>query len=215
MILVWIVTWRDVSVPLAPNAFSESWAMYGITVSNQWLSDETESRPVISLVREHQLRLYEDFVRFPDVDPAQRVVYVGGNREWRRPTGSQHSWWMGLVDRSCQKGLGLDSVAALDLFVGDRQEWQRRVSEATRTLVCAPSPPSPLVSFKWIKRINKDNIDELHISNWCENTPQLLDKFKLSKEMGKKWSTKRGRMSGTNWTGMQLREIYLKVLKGG
>ncbi len=48
-------------------------------VSKQGLLQETESKPVTSIVRERQLRLYGHVARLPDVDPAHRVLSVRDN----------------------------------------------------------------------------------------------------------------------------------------
>ena len=43
---------------LAINAFAESWGITGMTVSNQRLLRETESKSITSIVRQRQLWLY-------------------------------------------------------------------------------------------------------------------------------------------------------------
>ncbi len=68
-------------------------------VSNQRLLHETESRPVTSIVRERQLRLYGPVARLPDVDPAHRVLSVRDNPGWRRPWGYPRNSLLGKVDR--------------------------------------------------------------------------------------------------------------------
>ena len=55
-------------------------------VSNQQLLCETESRPITSIVRQHQLHLYGHVARYPEADPACQVVSERDNPEWRRPT---------------------------------------------------------------------------------------------------------------------------------
>ncbi len=81
-------------------------------VSNQRLLHETESRPVISIVRERQLQLYGRVARLPDVDPAHRVLSVRDNPLCRRPIGYPRNSWLGKVDRSCRELLGMGSVVA-------------------------------------------------------------------------------------------------------
>ena len=101
-------------------------------VSNQRLLRETESCSVTSIVQERQLRLYGHVARFPNVDPAHRVLSAGNNPAWRRPRGRPRNSWLGNVDRSCRELLGMGRVAAWGLARRDRPGWRRRVSDATR-----------------------------------------------------------------------------------
>ena len=107
-------------------------------ISNQRLLSETESRHIGCIVRERQLRLYGHVARLPEVDPAHLVVLVGDNPEWIRPLGRPRETWLRKVDRSCDRLLGLDRVAAWDLAGGDPREWSRRVSAATRRRGVSP-----------------------------------------------------------------------------
>lgn len=68
--------WKDVSILLAQSAFGGSWGIAGTTLSSQGLFGETGSRSVTSLVRDRQLQLHEPVARFPEADPACRVVCV-------------------------------------------------------------------------------------------------------------------------------------------
>ena len=107
-------------------------------VSNDRLLHETESRPVISIVRERQLRLYGHVARLPEVDPAHRVLSVRDNPEWRRPRGRPRNSWLGKIDRSCRELFGIGRMTAWGLARRDRPGWRRRVSEATRLPAYAP-----------------------------------------------------------------------------
>ena len=104
-------------------------------VSNQRLLRETESRPITSIVCQRQLRLYGHVARYPEADPAHRVVSVRDNPAWRRPRGRPHSSWLGQVAVSCREVLGMGRDPAWRLARGDPREWRRRVGEATRPLV--------------------------------------------------------------------------------
>ena len=108
-------------------------------VSNQRLLRETDSRPVTCIVLERQLRLYGHVARFPEVDPAYRVVSVRDNPEWRRPRGRPQSSWLEQVDRSCRELFGMGRVPAWRLAGGNPREWSRRVSVATRPPGYAPN----------------------------------------------------------------------------
>ncbi len=101
-------------------------------VSKQRLLHETESRPVTSIVRERQLRLYGHVARLPDVDPAHRVLSVRDNPGWRRPRGRPRNSWLGKVDRSCLELLEVGRMVAWGLARRDRPGWRCRVSDATR-----------------------------------------------------------------------------------
>ncbi len=123
---------------LVPSAFAESWGIARMTVSNQRLLHETGSRSVTSIVRERQLRLYGHMARLPDVDPANRVLSVRDNPEWRRPSGRPRNSWLGKIDRSCRDRFGMDRAAAWEFARGDRLGWRRLVCKATRLLAYAP-----------------------------------------------------------------------------
>ena len=107
-------------------------------VSNERLLRETDSRHVTSIICERQLRLYGHVARFPEIDPAHRVISAGDNPEWRRPRGRPRNSWLGKVDRSCREMFGMGRAAAWGLARRDRPGWRRRVSEATRPPVYAP-----------------------------------------------------------------------------
>ncbi len=132
------VTWRGVSMSLVRSAFAESWGTTGMTVSNQRLLHETESRPVTSIVCECQLRLHGHVACLPDVDPAHRVLSVRDKPGWRRPRGRQRNSWLGKVDQSCRELLGLGRMVAGGLARRGRPGWRRWVSDATRPLEYAP-----------------------------------------------------------------------------
>ena len=107
-------------------------------VSNQRLFHETDSRPITSIVRQRQLRLYGHVARYPEADPACRVVSVRDNPTWRRPRGRPQNSWLRQVDASCWELLGIGREPAWRLARRDRQEWRRRVGEATRPPAYAP-----------------------------------------------------------------------------
>ena len=93
---------------LVLDAFAGSWDTAGMTVSNQRLFHETDLRPITNTVRQRQLRLYGHVARYPEADPACRVVSIRDNPTWRRP-------WLPQVDASCWELLG----------VGREPAWQR------------------------------------------------------------------------------------------
>ena len=107
--------------------------------SNQRLFRETDSRPITSIVCQRQLRLYGHVARYPEADPACRVVSVRGNPTWRRPRGRPQNSWLRQVYASCWESLGMGSEPAWRLVRRDRQGWRRRVGEATRHPgLCSP-----------------------------------------------------------------------------
>ena len=108
-------------------------------VSNQRLLDETESSLITCIVRERQLKLYGHVARYPEVDPAHRVVSVRDNPEWRRPRGRPQGSWLEQVDGSCWDVLGIGRVSAWRLARRDPLGWRRRVGAATRPPAYAPN----------------------------------------------------------------------------
>ncbi len=67
-------------------------------VSNQRLLLESESRPVTSIVREPQLRLYRHVGRLSDVDPAHRVLFLRDNPGWKSQRELPRNSWLGKVN---------------------------------------------------------------------------------------------------------------------
>ena len=89
-------------------------------MSNQRLLRETESRLITSIVRQRQLRLYRHVARYPEADPASRVISERDNPEWRRPRERPQSSWLGQVDASCWELIGMGRELAWGLARGDR-----------------------------------------------------------------------------------------------
>ena len=104
-------------------------------VSNRSLLRETGLPEVTSMVRQRQLQLYGHVARLPETDPANRVLAVADNPDWRRPRGRPHFSWLRQVDESCGEVLGMGRVPAWGLARGDRLEWRRRVGVAMRPRV--------------------------------------------------------------------------------
>ena len=106
-------------------------------VSNQRLLRETDSRPITCIVRERQLRLYGHVARYPEVDPAHRVVSERDNPVWRRPRGRPQLSWLEQVE-SCQQLLRMGRGPAWRLARRNPRVWRRRVGDATRPPAYAP-----------------------------------------------------------------------------
>ena len=107
-------------------------------VSNQRLLHETGSRPITSIVRQRQLRLLGHVARYPEVDPAFRVVSERDNPAWRRPRGRPRTSWLGQVDASCRELLNMGRGPAWRLARDNPREWRRRGGVATRPPAYAP-----------------------------------------------------------------------------
>ncbi len=118
-------------MPLVTGVYTGSWGIAGMTVSNQRLLRETDSTPVTWTVRQRKIRLYGHVARYPEADPAHRVVSVRDNPEWRRPRGPPRNSWLEQVDRSCREILGMGRWPAWRLALRDPPVWRRRVGEAT------------------------------------------------------------------------------------
>lgn len=87
----WIATWQNRLMPLVINAFAESRYIAGITLSNRRLLREADSRPIIFIVRERQIRLYWHETRYPEADTAHRFVSIWASPVWRTPMGHPQS----------------------------------------------------------------------------------------------------------------------------
>ena len=105
------------------SAFPESWGIAEMTVSNQRLFCETESKPITNIGLQRQLRLYRQVARYSEADPACRVVSERDHPEWRRPRGRLQSLWLRQVDDSCSELLGMESELAWRLTWGDLWGW--------------------------------------------------------------------------------------------
>ena len=79
---------------LVIKALAESWDIAGMTVSNQQLLPETESRPITSIVHQRQLWLYGRVACYPEADPACRVVSEKDKLGWKRRRGHPQSSWL-------------------------------------------------------------------------------------------------------------------------
>ena len=90
-----------------------------------------------SIFRQSQLRLYGHVARYSEADPAYQVVSLMDNPTWRRTRGRLQNSWLRKVDALCWESLRMGREPALRLVRRDRQEWLRRVGEATHTLVYA------------------------------------------------------------------------------
>ena len=80
-------------------------------VSNQQLFRETDLRPITSIVRQRQLRLYGHVAQYPEANPAYWAVSERDNPAWRRlrgrpqnsscgnsmPPAGSHSVWEGSL----------------------------------------------------------------------------------------------------------------------
>ena len=92
---------------LVLDAFAGLWDTAGMTVSNQRLFRKTDSRPITSLVRQRQLRLYGHVVRYLESDPVYLVVSEKGNPSRRRPRGRPQKSWLRQVDAFCWELLSM------------------------------------------------------------------------------------------------------------
>ena len=68
-------------------------------------------RFVTCIVRECQLWLYGHVARFPDADPAYRILSAMEPREWRRPMGLPRASWLQQVNRHL-KEMGMGQASA-------------------------------------------------------------------------------------------------------
>ena len=105
---------------LVINAFAVSWGIVGMTLLNQRLLRETESRPITSIFCQCQLRLYGHVACYSEADPACQVVSEKDNPRWRSPRGHPQSSWLGQVDASCWELIGMGRGLTWELARGDR-----------------------------------------------------------------------------------------------
>ena len=111
-----------------------SWSDF---VSNQRLLMESGMRFVTCIIRERQLRLYGHVARFPEVDPAHRILSARDPRGWVRPRGRPRASWLRQVHRYC-KEMGLGQASAWAMAIRRPREYRRRVDAATRCQGACP-----------------------------------------------------------------------------
>jgi len=96
-------------------------------------------RFVTCIVRENQLRLYGHVARFPDADPAHKILSAREPREWRRPMGRPRASWLQQVDHHL-KEREMGQASAGGMARRRLLEYWRKVDAATRCLAHAPIP---------------------------------------------------------------------------
>ena len=100
-------------------------------MSNKQMLHETESRPITSIVHQHQVQLLGHVARYPEVNPAFRVVSERDIPAWRRPRGRPRTSWLGQVDASCWELLNMGRGPAWRLAWKNPRDWRHRVGVAT------------------------------------------------------------------------------------
>ena len=109
-------------------------------VSNQRLFRETDLRPINDIFHQCQLRLYGHMARYPEADPAWRIVFKKHNLALRRPKGCLHNSWL-CVSRCLLLGVtqyGMESAWGLHGDLHDHRERRHRISEVKCPLAYAP-----------------------------------------------------------------------------
>jgi hypothetical protein len=100
-------------------------------VSNDRLLRETGMRLVTCIIRERQLRLYGHVARFPETDPAHRILCAKDPRGLARPVGRPRASWLRQVDRYCE-GEWTGRVSAWRMAIRRPREYRQKVDAATR-----------------------------------------------------------------------------------
>ena len=106
-------------------------------VSNQRLLEETRMRWITCIIRERQLRLFGHVARFPESNPAYRILFEDHPEGWRRPRGRPKSSWLQQMDQHL-RGMGLDQLSARTVAKDDPNAFRRMVDAATRCLGACP-----------------------------------------------------------------------------
>ncbi|KAG2465755.1 NIPBL protein, partial [Polypterus senegalus] len=72
-------------------------------------------RHITYIVREHQLRHYGHVARFPEGDPAHKILIIGDPSGWTRPRVRPHNTWLRQIEGNFRK-VGLDPLVCLGAF---------------------------------------------------------------------------------------------------
>jgi hypothetical protein len=100
-------------------------------VSNDRLLRETKTRFVTCTIRERQLRLYGHVARFPETDPAHRILSARDKRGWKRSRGRPRASWLRQVDGYFAE-MGTGRVSAWTMAIRRPREYRKKVDAATR-----------------------------------------------------------------------------------
>ncbi|KAG2466455.1 TNPO1 protein, partial [Polypterus senegalus] len=88
-------------------------------VSNERLLMESQIRYIICIVRECQLRHYGHVARFPEGDPAHKILIVGDPSDWTRPRGHPRNTWLWQVLQMSLSGELNDVLSVLQSSLVD------------------------------------------------------------------------------------------------
>jgi len=100
-------------------------------ISNDRLLEESRMRQVTCIIRERQMRLFGHVARFPDVDPAKRILNVRDPRGWVRPVGRPRITWLQQMDRYLDE-LGMGRATAWRMAQRRPLEFRKKVDAAKR-----------------------------------------------------------------------------------
>ncbi|KAG2457926.1 ZEP2 factor, partial [Polypterus senegalus] len=107
--------------------------------SNERLLMESRMRHITCIVRERQLRHYGHVARFPEGDPAHRILIVGDTSGWTRPRGHPHSTWLRQIEGHFRR-VGQDRMSAWGVGNRDPELFCYVVGVATLcTCACSPT----------------------------------------------------------------------------
>ena len=112
-------------------------------VPNDRLLREAGMRSVTCIIRERQLRHFGHVARFPQVDPAHRILSLRDPRGWRRPVGRPYASWLQQAKGYFEEG-GMGQWLAWGRATRRPKEYRAFVDAATRCSgVCHHTLTSP------------------------------------------------------------------------
>ena len=98
-------------------------------VSNQEVLDRAGMGRVSCLIRERQLRFYGHVVRFPEEDPAYRILLARDPLGWGRPTGRPRASWLRQLGVHME-GWAMGPAQARTIARRKPDQWRKRVDAA-------------------------------------------------------------------------------------
>ena len=113
-------------------------------VSNQAVLKRAKMGMVTCLIRERQLRFFGHVARFPDDDPAYRILSARDPVGWVRRQGGQYASWLRQLRANLMGGMGQSQ--ALTVARKDPRGWARKVSAAKCRCGACPPPLPPYLT---------------------------------------------------------------------
>ena len=101
-------------------------------VSNQKVLEMAGMSCVTCQIRLRQLRSFGHVSRFPPSDPANKILFAGEPKGWRRPVGRPRRRWLEQLEENLE-GVRVTGLASARSYASRSAEvWKAKVNAAKR-----------------------------------------------------------------------------------